>query len=226
MATLSRMVACPCLAVVLTACAAEPSPAATSMPTPLSTATTQVPLSSPAATATLPGVANTPTPVQPAPTVACPAVTQALTEGPYFKNGAPERTSLSEEGVTGTKLVISGRVLTRTCQPVADARLEFWQADAQGAYDNSGYRLRGYQMSAADGSYHLETIVPGLYPGRTRHIHFKVIAAKRATLVSQLFFPNEPGNATDGICETSLVLPVEDTADGKTAVMDYILDIG
>lgn len=215
---LSRIVACLALAVAFAACSAEPSSTASSTATPSAVTTT--------ATATAPVAASTATPISPTPTGACPAVTRALTEGPYFKAGAPERRSLIEAGVTGTKLVITGRVLTRSCEPVADARLEFWQADAQGSYDNSGFRLRGYQMSGADGSYHLETIVPGLYPGRTRHIHFKVIAAKRATLVSQLFFPNEPGNATDGIFETSLVLPVQDTADGKTAVMDYILDIG
>src|SRR5438067_13612368 len=101
-------------------------------------------------------------------TGACPTqLTPAQTEGPYFKPGSPARTSLVETGMTGTRLVLSGRVLTPACAPVAAATLDFWQADASGNYDNSGYRLRGHQLSDAAGRYNLETILPGEYPGRT-----------------------------------------------------------
>jgi len=57
---------------------------------------------------------------------------------------------------------------------VGGALLDFWQADAAGDYDNTGFRLRGHQFSGADGRFRLATVVPGLYPGRTRHIHVKV----------------------------------------------------
>jgi hypothetical protein len=36
--------------------------------------------------------------------------TPSMTEGPYFKTGSPERTSLIEPGVVGTRLVITGYV--------------------------------------------------------------------------------------------------------------------
>ncbi len=111
-----------------------------------------------------------------APTPACASnasVTAADDEGPYFKPNSPERSSLLESGVSGTTLTVSGYVLTPDCKPVARALLDFWQADASGQYDNSGFRLRGHQYTDANGAFTLQTVVPGLYPGRTRHIHVK-----------------------------------------------------
>src|SRR5262249_19181339 len=108
------------------------------------------------------------------PTPACgdgDDLTPAETEGPYFKPSSPQRTSFLESGLQGTQLIVTGTILTRSCRPVANALLDFWQADAEGRYDNSGFRLRGHQFSDSQGVYRLVTIVPGLYPGRTRHIH-------------------------------------------------------
>ena len=65
--------------------------------------------------------------------------TPAQTEGPYFKSSSPQRSSLLESGVTGTLLTITGRVLTTTCQPISAAKLDFWQADDSGNYDNAGF---------------------------------------------------------------------------------------
>jgi protocatechuate 3,4-dioxygenase beta subunit len=106
----------------------------------------------------------------------CGAATPSQTEGPYYKPNTPMRASLLEPGMPGTKLVIEGSVLTAACKPVPRAMLDFWQADATGRYDNSGYRLRGHQLTNEAGRYRLETIVPAEYPGRTRHIHVKVQA--------------------------------------------------
>src|SRR5438128_11368107 len=125
--------------------------------------------------------------------------TPAQTEGPYFKPGSPARTSLIESGMSGTRLVLSGRVLTLACAPVAGARLDFWQADAGGTYDNAGYRLRGNQTTGSDGRYALGTVVPGEYPGRTEHIHVKVQRAGTVTLTTQLYFPGVARNQQDSI---------------------------
>ena len=110
------------------------------------------------------------------------------TEGPYFTPNSPERSSLMETGMAGTLLTLSGLVLTRGCRPVQGALLDFWQADDGGSYDNEGYRLRGHQFTDASGAFRLETVVPGLYPGRTRHIHVKVQAPSEPVLTTQLFF--------------------------------------
>src|SRR5687767_10851341 len=89
--------------------------------------------------------------------------TPAQTEGPYFKPSSPERRTLVEAGVGGTALTITGRVVTATCSPIAGALLDFWQADHNGQYDNSGFRLRGHQYTDREGRFSLTTIVPGLY---------------------------------------------------------------
>src|SRR5439155_4296235 len=126
----------------------------------------------------------------PAPDCSGPvALTPSMTEGPYFKANSPERTSLIEPGTAGTRLTITGYVLTTDCKPIAHALLEFWQADASGQYDNAGYKLRGHQFTDEAGRCQLETIMPGLYPGRTLHIHVKVQAPNGPVLTTQLFFP-------------------------------------
>lgn len=163
------------------------------------------------------------------PTPACgdddePTIEQ--TEGPYFTPDSPERASLLEDGMAGTKLVVAGSVLSTQCAPVARALIDFWQCDNDGVYDLEGYRLRGHQFTGADGRYSLETIVPGLYPGRTRHIHVKVQAPDRDVLTTQLYFPGEAGNASDGIYDESLLLAVQDGAAGQTAAFDFVLDLG
>jgi protocatechuate 3,4-dioxygenase beta subunit len=149
--------------------------------------------------------------------------TVALTEGPYFKAGSPERTSLLDNSMKGTKLVLSGYVLTTDCSPASHALLDFWQADANGQYDNSGYTLRGHQFTDATGHYQLTTIVPGLYPGRTEHIHVKVQVPGGPVLTTQLFFPGVPENESDGIFDPSLVLNVQPASAGLEAEFNFIV---
>jgi protocatechuate 3,4-dioxygenase beta subunit len=163
------------------------------------------------------------------PTPACTDaddVTPRQTEGPYYKRSSPERTSLLEPGFAGTPLVLTGYVLSRRCQPMARVLLDFWQADDQGRYDNQGYRCRGHQFTDEAGRYRLETMVPGLYPGRTRHIHVKAQAPNRPILTTQLYFPGEARNARDGIFNPALLMAIQNTADGRAAQFNFILDIG
>ena len=150
--------------------------------------------------------------------------TPPLTEGPFFTPRSPLRASLLERGMAGTPIVLSGRVLSRDCRPVPGALLDFWHADDSGEYDNVGYRLRGHQFADDEGRYRLETIMPGLYTGRTRHYHLKVQAPKGRVLTTQLFFPGEPGNARDGIFRRALLMSVRDAAKGKEARFNFILD--
>jgi protocatechuate 3,4-dioxygenase beta subunit len=151
------------------------------------------------------------------------ALTPAQTEGPYYRAGAPERASLIDSTVAGTRLVISGSVLDQNGQPVPNATLDFWQADANGVYDNAGYRLRGKVMTDASGQYTIETIVPGEYPGRTPHIHVKVQAPGGPVLTTQVYLPGEPSNARDGIFNSALLLTVQDTPDGQLASFNFVV---
>ena len=149
--------------------------------------------------------------------------TPSQTEGPYFTSNSPERVSLVEPGVTGTALTITGRVFTTSCEPIVRAKLDFWQADNSGNYDNSGYRLRGHQFTNNEGRFSLQTIVPGLYPGRTRHVHVKVQAPNGPILTTQLYFPGEARNASDGIYSDALLMAVQDSGAGRAATFDFVV---
>ena len=151
-------------------------------------------------------------------------LTVSQTEGPYFKTNSPERSALVTDSTQGTLLTVTGQVLAADGTPVANALLDFWQADASGAYDNSGYTLRGHQYTDENGNYTLTTVVPGLYPGRTRHIHVKVQAPGGPTLTTQLYFPGEARNSTDGIFDPSLVLNTQSNTDGtENATFNFVV---
>ena len=152
-------------------------------------------------------------------------LTPSLTEGPFYKAGSPERTNLLTAGMNGTPVTITGTVYGTNCQPVAHAWLDFWQANAAGAYDNAGYTLRGHQYTDAAGRYTLVTVVPGEYPGRTIHIHVKLQAPQGPVVTTQLFFPGVARNASDGIFNPALVLAVQDTPTGKTASLNFVLNV-
>ena len=128
------------------------------------------------------------------------------TEGPYFLPDSPERRSLIEPGISGTRMVLTGTVLATDCRPVRRALLDFWQADGDGEYDLEGFRLRGHQFTDSRGRFRLVTVVPGLYPGRTRHFHVKVQRPRGQVLTTQLYFRGEPANDQDGIFAPELVM--------------------
>ena len=154
--------------------------------------------------------------------LSCGSGTKAQTEGPFFKPGTPERSSFIESGSGAQRLVISGQVLSaRECRPLAGAVLEFWHSDERGEYDNSGYRYRGHQRTDADGRYRLETIVPALYPGRTRHVHVKVRALRGRVLTTQLYFPNDPANRRDGGYQRDLEMKM---ANAGVGMFNFVVD--
>ena len=110
-----------------------------------------------------------------------------------------------------------------TAGPSARALLDVWQADADGAYDNRGFRLRGHLFADADGRYRLETIVPGCYPGRTRHIHVKLQPPGGRVLTTQLYFPDEAANRRDGLFEPALLVALRRDAGAAQAAFDFVL---
>ena len=148
------------------------------------------------------------------------AATEAQTEGPYYRRSSPERASLLEPGMQGDRLLLEGRVLDRDCRPIPRALLDFWQCDPEGAYDNRGFRLRGHLFADGDGRFRLETILPGPYPGRTRHVHVKVQPPSGRVLTTQLYFPGEPLNARDGLFDPALLLNM---AAPAVARFDFVL---
>ena len=213
-------------AAVLAACgrngSGDRAPAAQGAPT--TTGAQGAPSTTVAAPATTARPATAPTTL--APTPECTDgddVTPAQTEGPYFKPSSPERTDIRGTA-SGTKLLLTGTVVTTDCKPVARALVDFWQTDGSGNYDNSGFNFRGHQFTDAQGRYRLEAVVPGLYPGRTRHIHVKVQPAGGRTLTTQLYFPGEARNASDGIYRKECEVAMTDAADGKNATFTFVLN--
>src|SRR5215212_5460888 len=158
------------------------------------------------------------------------SATVPQTAGPFYSPDTPERQSLLEPGMPGTRLVVTGYVYSTDCQPIPGALLDFWQADDAGVYDNEGYRLRGHQFADEDARFELEAIVPELYPGRTRHIHVIAQAGRpdghQPILITQLYFPDEPTNASDAIFNPALVMDVHDGEDGEAAFFTFALSQG
>lgn len=152
------------------------------------------------------------------------SLTPSQTEGPFYKSGSPERTSLLEEGMRGTRLMLTGYVLKQDCQPIPGAWLDFWQTDDQGEYDNQGYYLRGHQYTDENGRYQLETIIPGEYPGRTEHIHVKVQAPEGPILTTQLYFPGVAGNEADSIFSPQNLVDLQETDGGFLATFNFVIE--
>lgn len=154
----------------------------------------------------------------------CPEnFTELQTSGPYYKPGSPNRQSVIEEGISGEKITVTGYVYDRNCNPIANAWLDFWQADGNGNYDNRGFNLRGHQYTDSNGRYVLETVMPVQYSSRPPHIHLKLRAKERGTVfTSQLYFPGESKNNTDAIFNSSLVVSLSE--DGQTAYYNFKID--
>lgn len=163
-----------------------------------------------------------------APTPACEDdddLTPAAIEGPFYKPKSPERALLWGPGIGGTRIVLAGQVVSRTCTPLSRALLDFWHADEEGDYDNVGFRFRGHQYTDGNGRYRLETVVPGEYGFRTRHFHVKVQAPNSRILTTQLYFPGEPRNKRDFLFRPELLMSVSDTKDGKHATFNFVLNV-
>lgn len=152
--------------------------------------------------------------------------TPSTTAGPFFTPNSPRRRSIVPAGASGMRLILSGRVLATSGRPVGGALLDFWQADARGAYDNRGYRFRGHQFADRLGRFALTTAVPGLYPGRTRHIHVRVQAPGGRVLTTQLFFPGVAANRSDGIFMRECLIRGWRVVGGRrVGTFDFVLDL-
>jgi protocatechuate 3,4-dioxygenase beta subunit len=146
-------------------------------------------------------------------------------DGPFYKPRSPEHADLIEPDARARPVELVGAVLTRTCKPVARALVDIWHADENGDYDETGFRYRGHVFTDANGLYRFRTIVPALYPGRTRHYHVKVFVPSRPVLTTQLYFPDEPMNRRDGLFRRELLMRMAAAQDGLAARFDFVLDL-
>ena len=133
--------------------------------------------------------------------------------GPYYFEGAPFRNIIAHEDEPGERLIISGKVKQNDCEnSISGSLIEIWQANEEGCYgivedcdtgnpENDYFNLRGKFFSDVNGDYTFESILPGYYGSRPRHIHIKITTPDEEVLVSQLYFENDPYCENDPWCQ-------------------------
>lgn len=176
-------------------------------------------------------------------------VTPTLTIGPYYPDRLPldldNDLLLINDSITpavGDIMWVTGRVLDSSGTAVRGAVVEIWQADNNGAYihtaspiANRDTSFQGYGKfeTASDGRYVFRTVKPGLYPGRTRHIHYQIKVPGRGNLITQCHFEGEALNATDGVLNgvsnaaqrQSIIRPIESIATSAIGEKAVTFDI-
>ena len=148
-------------------------------------------------------------------------------EGPFYKRGAPNRSVLVAPGDKGERLALGGRVMSTSCEPIGDAVIDIWQADARGGYDLDGFRFRGALTTDAQGRWQVRTIIPGRYLNGNRyrpaHLHIKLRAKGYRPLTTQLYFEGDPYNEGDDFIVPSLIMTHRKERDTRLASFDFAL---
>jgi hydroxyquinol 1,2-dioxygenase len=181
-----------------------------------------------------------------------PGATEATVFGPFYVPDAPacaEGEDISR-GAPGAPLDVDVRVLSEDGRPVADARVDVWQADDDGFYDvqvealGSERRARATLRTDAEGRLRFRTVVPvaypiptdgpvgellgasGRHPWRPAHIHFMIEAAGHQKLVTHLFLDGDRYLDSDAVfgVRSSLVVQLERLADAPARLHhDFVL---
>ncbi len=161
-------------------------------------------------------------------------LTPSQTVGPYFAYGLtpgtqyawndPFSNNLVTPDVSGERIRIAGKVFDGAGNPMPDAMMEIWQADAQGRFadpqDTRGQQnasFKGFGRCGADatGTFVFETIKPGSVPdpdGKPQAPHILLAIYARGILLhlyTRIYFEDEAANADDPV----LALVPEDRRD-------------
>ena len=144
-------------------------------------------------------------------------ITPSQTAGPFFGimvRGRAESRQVTH-ATTGTRLVVEGQVFDGAGEPMPDALVETWQADANGRYRHAEDRRPqppdpafngfGWAHTREDGGFRFETVKPGPVPGpegRDQAPHILVSVMARGILtrfITRIYFEDEAANAVDPI---------------------------
>jgi hydroxyquinol 1,2-dioxygenase len=173
--------------------------------------------------------------------------TEATVFGPFFVEGSPD-VGLGGDvagGAAGEPCWVEGRVLDTSGLPIAGARIEVWEADADGLYDvqygDDRVAGRGHLHADDQGRYRFWAVTPTPYPipddgpvgdllratgrspMRASHLHLMVEAEGYRTLVTHVFPRGDDyldSDAVFGVRESLIVdvhqqLPTTRTPDGR-----------
>ena len=181
-----------------------------------------------------------------------PGCTEATVFGPFFVEGAPHYENGADvaNGAAGKPCIVRGTVRGLGGEPIANASIDVWQADAEGHYDvqieGLGHaQARGVLQSGADGKYNFRSIVAESYPiptdgptgemlratknhpWRPAHLHFMIQAPGYETLITHVFREGDPYLDSDAVfgVRQSLVADWVAQPDGTYLVeYDFVLN--
>src|SRR4051812_41612865 len=143
--------------------------------------------------------------------------TTSQTVGPFFKVGLEwlNIADLASAGVAGDRVTIQGHLFDGDNEPVPDAFLEIWQANAYGKYPHPedwqdkriepGFLGFGRVPTNSKGIFLFTTIKPGPVPGpngmkQAPHLVISIfMRGLLKRLVTRMYFPDEAGNTADPI---------------------------
>lgn len=170
------------------------------------------------------------------------APTEDNIQGPFYRAQAPFRAKITPPLAEGTVLLVRGTVYGHDSRkPLAGARLDVWQANHAGRYDNDDpdappkpdvFKYRARLITDEQGRYEYETIHPGRYKigeetWRPAHIHYLVRHPGYRALITQLYFKGDPHNKGDAFIKPSLIVELTEVRAAKasyeTATFDIVL---
>ncbi len=172
-------------------------------------------------------------------------------KGPFYPVMAQKDTDFDLTRVAGQStpakgrhITINGTVSDTSGQPVEDATVDLWQANAAGRYRHphdpnpapldDGFQGWAIVPSGKDGGFRFKTVFPGAYPaadGWTRppHIHFKVTKRGYVELITQMYFPGNELNEQDRLlqrksaAEQQLMIAAKISDDPETYAYKIII---
>jgi protocatechuate 3,4-dioxygenase, alpha subunit len=170
-------------------------------------------------------------------------VTPSQTVGPYFAIGLTwdDGPDVVPEGAEGA-FWIRGRVTDGNGEPIPDAMVETWQADADGRFTHDDdprgpvewgeFRGLGRCGTDAEGRYGIRTIKPGPVPGpngsmQAPHIDVTVMCrGLLARVVTRIYFPEEEAaNAADPVLASLPATAASETLIATRSDDGYTFDV-
>ena len=176
--------------------------------------------------------------------------TESTVLGPFHRAKAPAvrlGNSLCKPGTPGTPCTVRGTVRDTAGRPVPHAKLDLWEADAEGLYDaqrGNAMNARGVVTADAQGRFWFRCVTPtaypvphdgpvgrmltatGRHPMRPPHLHFWITAPGYRPLVTHLFVKGGRYLDSDAVfgVKKSLIVPLRKGRDGEPELRyDFVL---